>query len=94
MNVHRVSRISVNGLVSYSIELLQGARLTERPSLTAQTEGGAPLRPMFLPAGLISQFVEIAQPNTDRNIETCGLLLGRLVSLSPTRCTITTTERH
>ncbi|GAA5838092.1 hypothetical protein JCM5353_004495 [Sporobolomyces roseus] len=44
----------------------------------AQTEAGAPLRPMFLPAQLISQFVEIARPNTERNIETCGLLLGRL----------------
>ena len=88
VSIHRVSRISVNGSVSYSIELLQGARLTGRLSLTAQTEGGAPLRPMFLPANLISQFVEIAQPNTDRNIETCGLLLGRLVSLSLTHCTI------
>ncbi|GAA5946778.1 hypothetical protein JCM3765_002013 [Sporobolomyces pararoseus] len=54
----------------------------------AQTEGGNPLRPMFLPARLISYFVDvIARANTEKNIETCGLLLGHL---SHNEFTITT----
>ncbi|GAA5905545.1 AMSH-like ubiquitin thioesterase [Sporobolomyces salmoneus] len=45
----------------------------------ARTEAGNPLRPIFLPIGLVSHFVEVvARRNTEKNIETCGLLLGHL----------------
>ncbi|GAA93429.1 uncharacterized protein L969DRAFT_52828 [Mixia osmundae IAM 14324] len=37
-----------------------------------------PLRWLALPKKLPSSFVSIAKPNTKRNLETCGLLLGRL----------------
>ncbi|GAA6045229.1 hypothetical protein NBRC10513_007616 [Rhodotorula toruloides] len=48
-------------------------------STLATTESGAPLRTLFLPEGLISDFTDtVAARNTARNIETCGLLLGKL----------------
>lgn len=42
------------------------------------TEGGAPLRTVFLPEGLRSKFLQIALPNTRQNLETCGMLCGKL----------------
>ncbi|GEM12334.1 STAM-binding protein [Rhodotorula toruloides] len=52
---------------------------SDDPSTLAQTESGAPLRTLFLPERLISHFTDIvAARNTSRNIETCGLLLGKL----------------
>lgn len=42
------------------------------------TEGGAPLRTVFLPEGLRSKFLQIALPNTNNNLETCGMLCGKL----------------
>lgn len=42
------------------------------------TEGGAPLRTVFLPEGLRSKFLEVALPNTKKNLETCGMLCGKL----------------
>ncbi|PWN44957.1 hypothetical protein IE81DRAFT_345028 [Ceraceosorus guamensis] len=42
------------------------------------TEGGEELRSIFVPSSLISRFVSLAESNTTRNIETCGLLMGRL----------------
>ncbi|KAF3942133.1 hypothetical protein ABW19_dt0206300 [Dactylella cylindrospora] len=44
----------------------------------AYTEGGAPLRTIFIPQGLRSAFLKIAAPNTRRNLETCGILCGFL----------------
>lgn len=43
-----------------------------------RTEGGMPLRTIFLPDGLRSKFLEIALPNTVKNLETCGMLCGKL----------------
>jgi hypothetical protein len=49
------------------------------PSLgKARTEGGLLLRDIVLDSELISTFVAIASPNTEGNIETCALLLGKL----------------
>lgn len=42
------------------------------------TEGGAPLRTVFLPENLRSKFLQIALPNTRQNLETCGMLCGKL----------------
>lgn len=42
------------------------------------TEGGSPLRTVFLPDGLRSKFLQIALPNTRNNLETCGMLCGKL----------------
>lgn len=42
------------------------------------TEGGAPLRTIFLPAELSESFVKIANPNTQKKLETCGILVGKL----------------
>ncbi|GAA5901807.1 hypothetical protein JCM5296_002078 [Sporobolomyces johnsonii] len=45
----------------------------------ARTESNAPLRPVYLPSQLIRHFTDVvARENTERGIETCGLLLGTL----------------
>lgn len=42
------------------------------------TEGGVPLRTVFLPAKLRDQFLDIARINTNKKLETCGILCGKL----------------
>lgn len=39
------------------------------------------LRTVNIPLELMSKFIEIASPNTDQNLETCGILAGKLVSI-------------
>lgn len=45
---------------------------------TAYTEGGAPLRTIFVPEELRSSFLDLALPNTRKKLETCGILCGVL----------------
>ncbi len=45
----------------------------------ATTEDGLPLRNVVIPAGLTAEFERRAEANTRRGIETCGLLMARLV---------------
>ncbi|KAG9235342.1 hypothetical protein BJ875DRAFT_374424 [Amylocarpus encephaloides] len=51
---------------------------TFRPS--AYLENGNPLRTVFLPPTLRDQFLAYAASNTSKNLETCGMLCGTLVS--------------
>lgn len=51
---------------------------TFRPS--AYLENGEPLRTVFLPKGIRQEFLRYAEPNTRRNLETCGMLCGTLIS--------------
>jgi len=51
---------------------------TFRPS--AYLENGKPLRTIFLPTSLRTEFLSYAQPNTRNNLETCGVLCGTLIS--------------
>jgi STAM-binding protein len=51
---------------------------TFRPS--AYLESGEPLRTVFLPQKLREAFLKVAEPNTLRNLETCGMLCGTLIS--------------
>jgi STAM-binding protein len=51
---------------------------TFKPS--AFLENGEPLRPVFLPSQLRSQFLASASSNTRLNLETCGMLCGILKS--------------
>ncbi|KAI8329077.1 hypothetical protein BC941DRAFT_443827 [Chlamydoabsidia padenii] len=44
----------------------------------ATTERGEPLRRLIVPSSLQDRFITIAKPNTNRNIETCGILAGTL----------------
>ena len=37
------------------------------------------LRPIVVPGNLVTVFAQLAHGNTLRNIETCGILCGRLV---------------
>lgn len=46
----------------------------------ATTESGEPLRTLYVPTGIQEQFLRIARINTDKNIETCGILCGSLVN--------------
>lgn len=49
------------------------------PSKTqAVTEGGSPLRIVVCPAKIMDKFLELARPNTNKNLETCGILSGTL----------------
>lgn len=57
---------------------LNSQNFTFKPSATL--ENGNPLRTMFLPPELRQQFLKIALPNTQRNLETCGMLCGTLIS--------------
>ena len=51
-------------------------------SVTGENRSGGQLRRVILPAKLISHFIDvIAEANTARKIETCGLLLGKEVRL-------------
>ena len=47
---------------------------------SAYLENGSPLRTIFLPPNIRSKFLDVAKPNTERNLETCGFLCGTLVS--------------
>ncbi|KAI9743196.1 MAG: hypothetical protein M1818_003040 [Claussenomyces sp. TS43310] len=51
---------------------------TFRPS--AYLENGSPLRTVFLPPTLRERFLHIAAANTRKNLETCGILCGTLIS--------------
>ena len=44
----------------------------------AKTEGGKPLKTIFLPLSLESKFLDTAMPNTQKKLETCGILCGKL----------------
>ena len=44
----------------------------------ASTEGGSPLRTIFIPELLRNKFLAIASPNTRASLETCGILCGFL----------------
>jgi STAM-binding protein len=44
------------------------------------TEDGRPLRTLFINPKLRSRFLTIALANTQRNLETCGILCGKLLS--------------
>ncbi|PKY08053.1 endosome-associated ubiquitin isopeptidase [Aspergillus campestris IBT 28561] len=57
---------------------LDPSSFTFKPA--AYLENGSPLRTVFLPPELRSQFLSIAEPNTRRNLETCGVLCGTLIS--------------
>jgi STAM-binding protein len=54
------------------------ATFTFRPS--AYLENGNPLRTIFLPPTLRTEFLKYAESNTRRNLETCGMLCGTVIS--------------
>ena len=51
---------------------------TFKPS--AYLENGTPLRTIWLPPDLRHRFLSLAYPNTQANLETCGILCGTLIS--------------
>lgn len=53
------------------------AQYTFQPS--AFTESGSPLRTVLLPPDLRTAFLNVAHPNTARNLETCGILCGTAI---------------
>lgn len=57
---------------------LNPSSFTFKPS--AYLENGTPLRTVFLPPPLRSRFLAVAAENTCRNLETCGILCGTLIS--------------
>ena len=69
---------------------IQQTTRTSRPSLQSLTSPA--LRPLHLPASLMSTFLSYAATNTTANIETCAILAGRLQHnrLTVTHCLIPT----
>ncbi|EEA19016.1 hypothetical protein TMatcc_010441 [Talaromyces marneffei ATCC 18224] len=57
---------------------LNPSTFTFKPS--AYLENGTPLRTLFLPPNLRHEFLRLAGSNTRRNLETCGILCGTLIS--------------
>ncbi|EQL38530.1 hypothetical protein RJZ56_004787 [Blastomyces dermatitidis] len=57
---------------------LHPSTFTFKPS--AYLENGTPLRTIFISPDLRKQFLYLAAPNTERNLETCGILCGSLIS--------------
>ncbi|WEW59961.1 Mov34/MPN/PAD-1 family deubiquitinase [Emydomyces testavorans] len=57
---------------------LHPSTFTFKPS--SYLENGSPLRTIFISPSLRTQFLQIARPNTLRNLETCGILCGSLIS--------------
>ena len=57
---------------------LKPSTFTFKPS--AYLENGNPLRTVLLPPDLRHRFLQIAEPNTRANLETCGILCGTLIS--------------
>lgn len=51
-------------------------------SATVGTKSGG-LREVKVPVELMAKFMSLAQSNTLRNVETCGVLAGKLVSGGP-----------
>ena len=45
---------------------------------SAYLESGQPLRTIFIPPGIRTEFLRYVEPNTRRNLETCGMLCGTL----------------
>lgn len=54
------------------------SKVTFKPN--AFTEKGVPLRTVFLPPTLKTTFLDLAHANTKRNLETCGILCGTVIS--------------
>ena len=58
-------------------------RIPVKPSHLTMFDGGfssvEALRPIVVPGNLVTVFAQLAHGNTLRNIETCGILCGRLV---------------
>jgi hypothetical protein len=48
--------------------------------IRAVDESGSPLRTLYLPRDIIQEFLKIAHINTEKQLETCGILCGYLVS--------------
>ncbi|KAI9144633.1 hypothetical protein BKA69DRAFT_1053510 [Paraphysoderma sedebokerense] len=54
------------------------AKPIKRRPLRAYLENGEPIRSMFVPFSVMTKFEMIARKNTERNLETCGILCGTL----------------
>lgn len=54
------------------------ATLETASSVKYFSESGEVLRPVHVPQCLISKFLHLAARNTDNNLETCGVLAGKL----------------
>ncbi|KAI8096923.1 uncharacterized protein BX664DRAFT_325188 [Halteromyces radiatus] len=64
--------------VTLDIEPLKQPLSEMNVSSGVTTERGEPLRELIVPAVLQNKFLNIAKPNTGKNIETCGILAGTL----------------
>lgn len=59
-------------------EVKSEKRTTFKPG--GYLENGEPMRSVFVPRGLMAEFLEVAAPKTSKGLETCGILLGSVVN--------------
>ena len=52
-----------------------------KPPLDKRASDFYNFRQISIPMDLINVFLSCAQANTDRNVETCGILAGKLVKI-------------
>jgi len=50
---------------------------------SSHSVGAEGYRKVVIPADVASQFEQAASTNTRKNIETCGILAGKLVMITP-----------
>jgi STAM-binding protein len=72
------AKTALDGQADSVAEEITPNAFTFRPS--AYLENGKPLRTVFLPTSLRDKFLAYALPNTRKNLETCGVLCGTLIS--------------
>lgn len=68
------------GLSAYS-QIHPSSPLEDKPTSKIPkyfSENGEALRPVHVPQALISKFLQLASRNTQSNLETCGVLAGKL----------------
>ncbi|KAL8793989.1 MAG: hypothetical protein Q9195_003395 [Heterodermia aff. obscurata] len=70
--------LSGTGVSSPAHSNTKAPAYTFKPS--AYLENGTPLRTIWLPPDLRHRFLSLAYPNTQANLETCGILCGTLIS--------------
>jgi len=73
-----LSQSSISGALTSDVKSRPSVDRTKKPSLLSSNDKCESLRKVVIPQTLVERFVSIAQLNTERNVETCAVLAGRL----------------
>ncbi|KFD54427.1 hypothetical protein M513_04770 [Trichuris suis] len=76
----RVSPITGSGMPDVAVTDPDRSLVVDRTTKPTSSSVSV-LRPLLVPTSLVQQFLEVSSVNTSRNIETCGILSGKLVCI-------------